>query len=175
MTLQGFVASSLSFDRIYSSPLKRAIHTARIIAGNAPIIEDERLSEINFGPYEGTSISDGRFLDENIKACFKDPVNYRPPFGAESFQDAIKRMEEFLQNEIAPLYGKCQSVLCVSHGGIMQALRQIVLGLDIKDYWKYPQPNCAVHTIGFDGTRFHPVAMDEIFYGKSFAEGLPSF
>ncbi len=42
------------FDVIFTSPLKRARQTAEIIRGERriPIIPDERLREIAFGPFE---------------------------------------------------------------------------------------------------------------------------
>ena len=43
------------FDVIYTSPLSRAVQTAEIMRRDRdiPIIPDERLKEISFGPYEG--------------------------------------------------------------------------------------------------------------------------
>ena len=45
------------FDLCFTSPLKRAKETAMLIleGRNIPIVEDERLIEISFGDYEGTS------------------------------------------------------------------------------------------------------------------------
>ena len=42
----------ITFDRVYSSPLKRALETAQIISGN-DIIIDERLIERSNGDLEG--------------------------------------------------------------------------------------------------------------------------
>ena len=43
----------IPFDEIYTSPLQRAVQTAEIMRGDRriPIIKDERLKEISFGPY----------------------------------------------------------------------------------------------------------------------------
>ena len=57
MARDGLLARGLSFDRLYSSPYRRAFHTAQIIGeglGIEPVI-DPRLREMSFGPYEGTS------------------------------------------------------------------------------------------------------------------------
>ena len=45
----------VKFDRIYSSPLKRAYETAEILRGSRKldIICDDRLKEMCFGDYEG--------------------------------------------------------------------------------------------------------------------------
>ena len=48
------------FDAAYTSPLSRARETGEIVlAGrDIPLIEDERLKEANFGPYEGADLNE---------------------------------------------------------------------------------------------------------------------
>ena len=56
LTRDGLVAAGFRFDHAFASPYRRARHTAEILAaphGITPVI-DNRLHEINFGPYEGT-------------------------------------------------------------------------------------------------------------------------
>ncbi|MCI8446125.1 MAG: histidine phosphatase family protein, partial [Bacilli bacterium] len=43
----------INFDIVVSSPLNRAIDTAKIIAPNNEILIDERLNERTLGEYEG--------------------------------------------------------------------------------------------------------------------------
>src|SRR5882757_8111316 len=43
---------NVSFEAIYSSPLQRAWHTARIAGGGREVILDERLTEADFGNWE---------------------------------------------------------------------------------------------------------------------------
>ena len=80
----GLLAKGLTFDRLYTSPYRRALHTAQIIGaglGLEPTV-DNRLREISFGPYEGTHYSEGLFIDDNIRACFMDPPRYVARDGA---------------------------------------------------------------------------------------------
>ena len=60
MTAQGM--KGLHFDRVYTSPLVRAVKTAEIIRGDRdiPIIPTDGLKEISFGDYEGLTIKDGK-------------------------------------------------------------------------------------------------------------------
>lgn len=45
------------FDRVYSSPLCRAVETARIVSGGGvPVEKDDRLLEMDYGPYEGMDL-----------------------------------------------------------------------------------------------------------------------
>ena len=58
LTRDGLVAAEFRFDRAFVSPYRRARHTAEILAaphGVEPVVDD-RLHEINFGPYEGTNV-----------------------------------------------------------------------------------------------------------------------
>lgn len=45
-------------DVVYSSPLKRAVETAKIIAPNVPLLIEDRLIEMDYGPYEGMDLTD---------------------------------------------------------------------------------------------------------------------
>ena len=54
----------LAFDEVYSSPLIRAVRTAEIIAPKLQPIIDERLIEMEYGPYEGKS-----FRPVPLRAC----------------------------------------------------------------------------------------------------------
>ena len=74
-TRDGLAARGIRFDRAYTSPLRRAAHTAEIIlrGQGCPLVADARLREMAFGPYEGTTMGDGRWEDENIRAMFQDP------------------------------------------------------------------------------------------------------
>ena len=146
---RGMLAQGISFDRIYTSPYRRARHTAEIIAagfGLAPM-PDARLREISFGPYEGTCYKDGQFVDDNIRACFTDPPRYLPKDGGESFDAAAARVRSFLDDELAPLSGSLQRVLAVAHGGILRTVLRIAGQLQLSDFWKAPQPNCCIHII----------------------------
>src|SRR5262249_52425940 len=50
--------SGLDFDATFSSPLRRAVETAQIIAGSLPIRADERLTEIHHGYWQGKTKRD---------------------------------------------------------------------------------------------------------------------
>lgn len=146
-TLGGMLAQGLTFDRIFSSPYRRALHTAQILGagfGLAPIV-DERLREISFGPYEGTRYGEGLFADDNIRACFLDPPRYVARDGAEPFAAVAARVRDFVDRTLAPLSATCSRVLVVAHGGILRTVLRLAGVLSLADFWKGPQPNCCVH------------------------------
>jgi len=148
-TRDGLRARGLTFDRLYSSPYRRALHTAQIIGaglGLEPIV-DRRLCEISFGPYEGTNYSEGRFADDNIRCCFQDPPRYVAPEGAESFDAVAARVKDFFDNELAPLAGRFTRVLAVAHGGILRTVLRLAAQIPLEDFWKGTQPNCCSHVV----------------------------
>ena len=68
------------FDRVYSSPLRRAVQTAEQIATCAEILLDERLIEMDYGPYEGADLN---HLPPEILSFFSDFAHNPAPEGME--------------------------------------------------------------------------------------------
>ena len=152
---EGFRRAGLEFDRIYSSPYRRAMHTAEIVcakSGGSPV-SDGRIREICFGEYEGTPFFEAGFSDDNIRAAFEDPEKYVPR-GGETYPQVLARVRDFLERELKPLEGKCEKVLAVAHGGVLHAVVTLVLGLDVSRFWEGRQRNCCVHEIGLENGSF---------------------
>lgn len=145
---EGFCRIGLKFDRVYSSPYRRAKHTAEIICarlGMVPMLDD-RIHEMGFGEYEGTPFFEGGFSDDNIRSAFEDPAKYIPR-GGESYSQVFARVRDFLDCGLKPLEGTCENVLVVAHGGVLHAVVTLVLGLDVSRFWEGRQKNCCVHVI----------------------------
>jgi len=113
------------FDIIYSSPLKRALETARIIAGKLGIADlrtDERLRESDFGILTGKPYSD---IDRYASGIV-NTANVRfflQAEGAESFLEVFERCEDFLREIEKEESGK--DILIVTHEGTGKMLRAI--------------------------------------------------
>ena len=76
-----FRAAGVRFDRVFASPLQRAYETAQILTENRlPIRTDERLMEIDCGPYEGMDL--GAPTPE-IAEFFQNPYLAPTPAGME--------------------------------------------------------------------------------------------
>lgn len=84
----------VKFDKIYSSPLKRAYETAEILRGSRKldIICDDRLKEMCFGDYEG-KVTDT--LPDEFWKFFDDPVNFVPAGNGETYEQVIERAKDF--------------------------------------------------------------------------------
>jgi broad specificity phosphatase PhoE len=103
----------IDYDIVISSPLIRALHTAKIINANEKeILTDERLVERKHGSLEGKSIE---VTDR------EDYWNYytNTKYGTEeSIIDLCNRVEEFLDELKTKDY---KNVLIVAHSGVSKA------------------------------------------------------
>ena len=167
-TAKGLAAAGLTFGRIYTSPYRRAAHTAEIIAGKggpAPV-PDGRLREMCFGVYEGAKYVKGKYPDDNLRMLFEDPERYEPRGkGAETFAEVGARLRSFLENEIRPLDGKVDRVLCVAHSLVLKALVRELAGEGAPAQAKKAiQSNCCVHHVRYEGGKFALKETGRIFY-----------
>lgn len=157
------------FDAAFSSPLCRASETAKIIlAGReTPLILDARLKEINFGEWEGQEFAAAKKDEAHpLYHFFCRPERYIPPAGAETFQEAMARGQEFLKERILPLEGKCGNVLIVAHGAFNRALINPVLGIPLEDFWHIGLANCAATVLSLEKGGFTVLEESRVYYGE---------
>ncbi len=130
----------IRFDRVYTSPLKRSIQTARIIAPYVePVIED-RLIEMDYGPYEGCDLTR---LPPEIITFFSDFVNNPAPDGMERLSDVIARVASFL-DELRNAEG---NILLSAHAISMKGMLEYLTPDSNGAYWSKYIGNCSVYTV----------------------------
>lgn len=140
-----------NFDYIYTSPLKRALQTAEVIATNKKIkpsiIND--LREINFGEWEGLTLKE---ISDNFPKEFNNWRNDKfeaPMCGGDlSLKKACERAKIAI-TEIADKH-KGKKILIVSHGGIIKAGLLGLFELDMTMYHKINLGNTSICEIDFD-------------------------
>lgn len=122
--------STATYDKIYSSPIERALHIGKSVAENlnAELSIVTWLQEINFGDMEGLCDADFEEKGINIDQYRKNFKN-RFPNGEswQEFYDLKKQSIEDIKNE----EGVC---LCTSHGGAIWALSNALLGTELGDF-----------------------------------------
>ncbi len=84
----------ISFAKVYSSPLSRAVETAQIAAGTDTVITDDRLLEMGYGPYEGADLKN---LPPELDRFFSDLENEPTPEGMEPLASVKARLGSFLE------------------------------------------------------------------------------
>ena len=124
----------ISFEALYSSPLKRAVDTARFISeriGLEPVVDD-RLVELDYGQWEGKTLEEIRKNDpKTLRAWEADPGRVAPP-GGESGLEVQQRVVSFL-NSLAAKHRKGQ-VAVVFHKTVCRLAICHVLGVSASDY-----------------------------------------
>ncbi len=112
-------------ERIYTSPLRRALDFSRIIQEKtgAKLIIDQRLSELDYGDWEGLK---KEMIMEKYGDLYKlyqeDPVKYRPK-NSESINSAINRISEFwLELKYSMSEENIRRVAIITHNDIGRLL-----------------------------------------------------
>lgn len=129
---------AVRFERVYSSPLTRAVQTAKLVAPSVEPILDDRLIEMDYGPYEGIDL---HHLPPEIITFFSDFVHNPAPEGMEQLSSVVQRAASFLE-EIRQLEG---DILISAHAISMKGLLEVLTPGSNGAYWSKYIGNCAVY------------------------------
>lgn len=137
-----FEKQAVRFDCVFSSPLLRARQTAEIVTGCTGIMLDERLLEMDYGPYEGMSLEHP--LPE-VAHFFQDFVHHPAPEGMESLGKVTERMRSFLE-EIKAC--DAQNILVATHAIALKGALEALSPSQEGAWWSVYISPCAVyHTV----------------------------
>ena len=136
-------------DAAYSSDMKRATETARIILSkHDPKIEVRQtplLREMHFGDFEGL---DWEQMQQRFPHLLEDRQSWRnrgADFAApngESIADVAERIRQFVA--MLDGYDSDETVLIVAHGGSLQVLMCHLLEIGPENWWRVRLSNAAV-------------------------------
>lgn len=130
----------VQFEKIWSSPLKRALKTSKILNKemNCSLAISEELKEFDFGEWEGKTaqqISDKQAFDNWLSSAFL----VAPPRG-ELFESVQKRLQIFLDKSL--LLKAQKPVAIVAHQGSLVALKALLTQKnDLQTLISYRQAN----------------------------------
>ena len=131
------IEKKLKFDIIFSSPLKRAIQTIKLITKNKKYLIDKNLSEINYGEAEGLNF-------KKLKKKFPKIINMwqkgkDPSFPkGESHYDINLRKKSFIK-KIKKINFKHSCV--ITHNVFIRCLIGESFNIDKKDWFKINIPH----------------------------------
>lgn len=118
-------------DALYSSPLVRAIETAKAFY-NGEVFTDERLTERTLGAFDGKRIREVK-NDPAYVRYFTDPrlTDFRASFttrapGGENYTDVTARVSSFLEDLKKQPYKK---VVIVSHYAAIRCMIKLIKNL----------------------------------------------
>lgn len=139
-----------NFDRIYTSPRRRAMQTARVIFGNARIIKIKGMREINFGMLEGMRHKEILKKHPGVYTKWlKDPFRNHIP-KAERLGAFKKRVVNTIAQLVRKNRGKTIAIVC--HGGSIAVFVSYIKGK--KDFWKYIPKSASVTVVAHMKDKF---------------------
>jgi probable phosphoglycerate mutase len=123
-------------DLIICSPLKRARQTAQAVADviHKDIIIEERLTEWNYGSYEGKHRTTDGFADAKIS------FGVKMPDGGESLFGLAHRVYSVL-DDVREKY-KNKNVLLVCHGGVCRVIETYFNDMTTEEFSNFFMGNC---------------------------------
>lgn len=155
---------NISFSAMYSSDLERALKTAEIIASRhnrLQMKEDVRLRERKFGYLEGIGHEEFKTNHPDIYEKFRsnDP-EYRIPEG-ESKNDLALRATGFF-NDLVKNHAKDETILVVTHGGIINMFVRYILGIPYGSPRKFSLRNAAVNIVQYNDNDWRLITLGDI-------------
>ena len=150
------------FDRVYSSSLGRAVETARIVSGGSmPVETDDRLLEMDYGPYEGMDL---RKPVPEVITFFNDFARNPAPDGMEQLSSVTARAGKFIE-EVARSSG--ERVLVSTHAILMKGILEYLTPESRGGYWSKFIGNCAIYQcVCRDGAFSVPVEVEDAERGR---------
>lgn len=125
-------------DRIYSSPLSRALTIAKRVgedtAASVEVIQE--LSEMNFGIFENLTFEEViEQYHEHWLKWEEDYIEHQIPEG-----DSLRLFHNRITNFIDGLKDQKGKCMIVCHGGTIQSILTHLLDLQIQDRWHFSIP-----------------------------------
>ena len=143
---------NIKIDKIYASPLKRAMKTAEKVAAEKglEIISEDDFREIHFGEWEGKTVPElTEKYGDSYTNFIREPHKYGFP-GEGSVENVINRIKPGIDKLIAEDEG---NVLIVSHGGIIRLMIMYIMGLDSSWFTKMWINNTGVSIVEIKNDR----------------------
>ena len=134
----------LRIDAAYSSDLKRTSETAKLALGDRNLVlnKTSELREYHKGIFEGMTLGEiqAQYPEEYPKYLEKD-LSYAPK-GGETTRDVSIRMASIIGDIKAKHMD--ETVLVVSHGGVLRAAMVFLLGMELESNWSFVFGNCSL-------------------------------
>ncbi|HXX34744.1 MAG TPA: histidine phosphatase family protein [Thermodesulfobacteriota bacterium] len=155
---------------IYSSPLVRAIETARVIKEfhpSTPLFEEEGLIEMDLGEFDGMEAAYWfAHYQDFIKAWRSAPGCLKMP-GGESLQEVQTRAIDTLRR-ITKLYPSGNTLLICSHNFVNCALLCQALGFPLDRFRDVHQDTATLNILYMRGQRLWAELVNDISHLKKY-------
>jgi len=140
-------------DRIYTSPMKRAVMFARVIQSKTGgmLIIDRRLRELDYGDWEGLTHQEVFERWPKLYTAYKqDPIKNRPP-NSEDPREAAERILSLWSDILRSMsHENFHRVVLVTHNSIAKILLCSILGEPLSRYRERRIDNASITKIAID-------------------------
>ncbi|MGQ9569112.1 MAG: histidine phosphatase family protein [Anaerolineae bacterium] len=146
---------------IYTSPLRRALHTAEIIARphGLPVEKVPAFTSADYGEWEGMLVSEvARQHPDLFDLWRRHPEQLRFP-GGESLDQVRDRAFRALM-EILPRHPD-QRIVVVTHQVVTRPLLCAALGLSTAHYWRLGQATACLNRLAYVDGVFHLLTLND--------------
>jgi len=164
---------SANIEAVYSSPLKRALRTAEMVASYHQLEVEiaPGLIDFDFGKWQGLPYQEvkEKYRELYIK-WIEYPDKVKMPAG-ESLDDVRKRATGVIDEVIAKKYEG--AVVLVAHRVVNKVLICALLGLDNSHFWNIRQDTAGITTVTYENGRFTLTEHNNTSYLKALQKSPP--
>ena len=139
------LASEEGISAVYASDLSRAMDTAKAIVDHHPeldITADERMREIDFGPWEGKLWQEFEAQDKELIEKWRQDVTSVTIPGVEPIEDFASRVQSFMDHMVAK--HPEDKILVAAHGGSINMFLTIAMEMPLKNCWRMQVSNTSI-------------------------------
>ncbi len=165
--------SDVRIEAIYSSPLKRALNTAEIIASHHKLKVEiaPGLIDFDYGKWQGLPHKEVKHRYKQLYAQWvKNPHLVKMPEG-ESLTDVRERALNVANKVVAKHKG---TAVLVSHRVVNKVLICALLGLDNSHFWNIRQDTCGITTFTYKNKQFILTGHNNTSYLRPLTKAQPS-
>ena len=145
----------IQFFKIYSSPLVRALETAKILSTsqNRSISQMDNFAELDQGQLEGLKFQEIQEKFSDFSSEWRTvPGEVRMP-GGETLSELQDRAWKGIENLFEKFSHEKDPILIVSHNLAIICILSRILGVSLNDFRKFRQHNASVNIIEHDSMR----------------------
>jgi broad specificity phosphatase PhoE len=150
LTAKSLAQMDLSVKAIYTSPLQRAVETAKNIATifGLDVIARNELIEFDYGQWEGRSVDEvKKEFPQMYSYWLNNPAQLIIP-GAETLEQVRKRVNDGIKTILRESQG---DTVIVGHKLTNKIIIGCLMGWNQDHYWKIEQDLAAINIIEVEG------------------------
>jgi len=153
----------IDFEEVYSSPIKRAVDTAKIVSGKENVKTIENLKEIGLGEWESKTQEEIKKNYAELFNNFWENPHLFKTIGGESFHD-VKNRAEMAIKEIISIHNS-GNILIVTHAAILNVMMLWFNKKDLSLVWQPPvQQNTALNIVELNNLEDYKVRLEGCTY-----------